>query len=356
MVTAGMPPSERYTDLSLTAQTTYAETAEQAQTLELQASLSGLPGAFHKRTIKNHTYWYFGYRDIDGKNRMAYVGPDTERVRNLVERFTSQKIQKPLQPLARAAIELGCASIANKHFRIIKRLADYGFFRAGGVLIGTHAFIALGNLLGVRWGGAQRTQDVDFAHAGRNISIALPANLKLSVHDALTSLEMGLLPITQFAGGAGAQYRNLSDPELRLDFVTPAHRKNRQIITLPELGLALEPLKFMEFSLEGTTQGCVLAREGACTVNLPDPARFAVHKLIVYGERPIRERTKATKDLLQAACLATYFLRRGEATIFNNAWRDALGRGKGWHKRAMEGKNALLQMAPDLDAPELWAA
>ncbi len=51
MVTTGMPPSERYTDLSLTAQTAYAETAEQAQTLKLQASLSGLPGAFHKRTI-----------------------------------------------------------------------------------------------------------------------------------------------------------------------------------------------------------------------------------------------------------------------------------------------------------------
>ncbi|MCP5249404.1 MAG: hypothetical protein H6942_12870 [Candidatus Accumulibacter sp.] len=41
---------------------------------------------------------------------------------------------------------------------MIKRLADYGFFRAGGLLIGTHAFIAIGNVLGVRWADSQRTQ------------------------------------------------------------------------------------------------------------------------------------------------------------------------------------------------------
>lgn len=349
-----MSLSKRFTELTLTAQTAFAETAEQTHTMELHASLSGFPGAFHKRTIKNRVYWYFGYRDFDGGSRMAYVGPDNDRVRTLIEKFVSQKQSKPLIPLARAAIELGCATVASKHFRIIKRLADYGFFRAGGLLIGTHAFIALGNLLGVRWGDAQHTQDVDFAHAGRNVSIALPADLKLNVHDALTSLEMGLLPITQFIGGAGAQYRNPSDPELRLDFVTTIHRGQSQTVMLPDLGLALEPLKFMEFSLAGTTQGCVLAREGACMVNLPDPARYAVHKLIVYGERPVKERTKARKDLAQAACLATYFASRDEQDVFNRAWQDALSRGRGWKSRAQAGKRALLALAPDLDSPALW--
>lgn len=344
----------RFTDLSMTAQTAYAELAEQSHTVELQAALSGFPGAFHKRTLKGRTYWYFGYRDLNAKSRMAYVGPDGERIRALVERFAAMKSQKPLQPLAGAAASLGCALVASKHYRIIKRLADYGFFRAGGLLIGTHAFIALGNVLGVRWGDGQRTQDVDFAHAGRNVSIALPADLKLNVHDALTSLEMGLLPISQFEGGAGAQYRNPSDPELRLDFVTTVHRGGSATVVMPELGLALEPLKFMEFSLQGTTQGCVLAREGACTVNLPDPARYAVHKLIIYGERPVRERTKAGKDLLQAACLIEFFLERGPTETFNLAWRDALSRGKGWKIRALQGRQALLSIAPELDDARLW--
>jgi hypothetical protein len=285
---------------------------------------------------------------------MAYVGPDCERVRTLVEKFNSRKHDKPLVPLARSAIELGCTAVAHKHFRIVRRLADYGFFRAGGVLVGTHAFIALGNLLGVKWGGAQRTQDVDFAHAGKNISVALPANLRLSVHDALTSLEMGLLPASQFPGGTGAQYRSLTDPELRLDFVTSGHRRRGEAVTLPELGLALEPLKFMEFSLEGTTQGCLLARDGACVINLPDPARYAVHKLIVHGERPVKERAKAAKDLMQAACLVSCFAERGETQAFNAAWRDALSRGKGWRTRALAGRQAMLMIAPELDDLALW--
>lgn len=346
----------RFADLSLSAQTAFAELGEQAHAIELHAALAGFPGAFHKRTIKGREYWYFGFRDLHGKGRMAYVGPDSARVRALVDRFANWKDKNLLRPLTGSALSLGCEAVASKHFRMIKRLADYGFFRAGGLLIGTHAFLAMGNLLGVRWRDGQRTQDVDFAHAGRNVSIALPADLQLSVHDALTSLEMGLLPIRQFEGGSGAQYRNPSDPELRLDFVTCAHRRSEALVVLSELGLTLQPLKFMEFSLQGSTQGCVLAREGACFVNLPDPARYAVHKLIVYGERPVMERTKAAKDLQQAACLASFFAERGPAESFNEAWRDALARGVGWRARALQGKAALLAMAPDLDDPRLWLA
>ncbi len=186
------------------------------------------------------------------------------------------------------------------------------------------------------------------------MSVALPANLKMNVHDALASLEMGLLPIRQFEVGAGAQYRNPADPEVRLDFVTTEHRKAGMPVVLHELGLVLEPLKFMEFSLQGSTQGCVLAREGACMVNLPDPARYAVHKLIIFGERPVSERTKASKDLIQAASLASFFSTRGPVESFNEAWRDALSRGRGWKARAMQGKTALLSLAPELDDPRLW--
>jgi hypothetical protein len=46
-------------------------------------------------------------------------------------------------------------------------------FRIGGVLVGSHAFAELGNMLGVRWQEAMvRTQDVDIAHDHR-IAVAL---------------------------------------------------------------------------------------------------------------------------------------------------------------------------------------
>lgn len=344
----------RFTELPLSAQTSYAELAEQTRSFETSSALSGLVGSFQKLSRKGQNYWYFAFRD-GGKVRMSYVGPDDDRVRALVERFETTRRRKPLAPQAQSAIALGCAPTAPKHFRIIKRLADYGFFRAGGVVIGTHAFVAFGNMLGVRWAHGAATLDVDLAHAGKNVSIALPADLRIDVHGALESLEMGLLPLTEFDGGAGTQYRNPKDQELRLDFLTSAARKGKAVV-MPELNLALEPLKFMEFSLQGTTQGCIFSRNGACTVNLPAPERYAVHKLIIHGERPVSERTKARKDVLQAASLAEYFNQSAQQHVFNAAWRDALGRGPGWRKRALEGKRALLDLAPDLDIAALWKA
>lgn len=70
----------RFADLSLSAQTAFAELSEQVHSDELQLALSGFPGSFHKRSIKGCDYWYFGYRDLHGKGRMAYVGPDSTRV------------------------------------------------------------------------------------------------------------------------------------------------------------------------------------------------------------------------------------------------------------------------------------
>jgi len=331
----------RFTELLLSAQTAYAELFSQTQAFELGNALAGLVGAFHKRTLKGNEYWYFAYRDIDQRLRMVYVGPDNERVRALVERFKESRRDKPLAPPARMAIAAGCLPAAPKHFRIIHRLAEYGFFRAGGILIGTHAFLAMGNMLGVRWRDGAATLDVDFAHAGRNVSVALPADLKIDVHDALESLEMGLLPIAQFNGKTGAQYRNPKDQGLRLDFVTSMTRGGKPV-SMPDLNLVLEPLKFMEFSLEQPVQGCIFSNPGACVVNLPAPERYAVHKLIIQGERPVAERAKATKDLLQAASLISYFVESGQSPVFNTAWRDALARGKGWQARAIQGKKALL--------------
>lgn len=342
-----------YEELSIAAQTAYAEVLEQAQSADLD-TLAGLTGSFQRRLIKGHEYAYFGYRDpIDGRQRRVYVGPADDRVNALIARFQQSKGPRRLAPNAQAAISLGCAGTVPKHFGIIRQLGAYGFFKAGGVLVGTHAFVAMANMLGVRWMAGSRTLDVDFAHAGRNVSLALPTDVELSVHDALTSLEMGLLPAREFSGKAGAQYRNPSDPELRLDFLTSATRR-REPVVIEHLGIALEPLKFMEFSLESTTQAAVLSRAGACVVNLPEPARYAVHKLIVFGERDAATRTKAVKDMDQAAALAQWHLQSGQARAFNRSWRDALGRGRGLRSRATHGRAALLARYPALDDPRLW--
>jgi hypothetical protein len=338
----------RYTELSLSAQTAYAELAEATHATELHRTVAYLNGSFASKDVKGRKYWYFQFRDIDGKVRQLYVGPDGEVVRRLISQ-AGERDARALEPLARAAIALGCERVLPRHFRIIRRLSEYGFFHAGGVLVGTHAFLALGNVLGVRWTEGARTQDVDFAHAGNNISIALPTDLKVDVHQALQSLEMGFLPISSFGGSAGATYLNPKAPTLRLDFLTARNRGGDAPVTPKNLNVALQPLKFMEFVLEHPIQGAVFCEEGSVMVNVPSPARYALHKLLVWGERTQAYRTKAAKDLRQAAALISFY-KQYRAQELAETWRELQSRGRGWRSRAEEGLRALSAFAPELQA------
>lgn len=62
-------------------------------------------------------------------------------------------------------------------------------------------------------------------------------------------------------------------------------------------------LPYLSYLLEESQQTALLAREGACTVRVPLPERFAVHKLIVSQLRAGRT-AKTDKDLHQACVLA----------------------------------------------------
>lgn len=337
-----------FTELSLSAQTAYAQLLEAAVAAEHMRSVADLSGSFAAKTVRGHKYWYFQYTEPSGKLRQVYVGPDNDAVRALVARKEQPSAQGSLAPLVRAAAALGCAEILPRHLRVIQRLAEYGFFRAGGVLVGTHAFLAFGNMLGVRWGDASRTQDVDFAHAGRNLAIALPGNFTVNTDAAIRSLELGLLPISGLAAKAGASYLNPREPEFRLDFLTTLHRGKGEPFEHPQLGVTLQPLKFMEFSLENVQQAVVFSGDRAAVVNIPHPARYALHKLIVYGERQGGFAAKSRKDLVQAGLLLARLkdTRRWEV---DEAWADLTSRGRGWIDRVRRGREALAKAFPELD-------
>ncbi|MBL0419903.1 nucleotidyltransferase domain-containing protein [Ramlibacter sp. AW1] len=347
-----------HTELPLSAQTAYAQLTDVALSLELDRSIEHLHGSFSTKTVQGARYWYFAFRDLDGRVRQLYVGPDTEAVRGAVERARNAQVRpdESLAPLARSAVALGCAAALPKHLRAVRKLGDYGFFRAGGVLVGTHAFLAMGNLLGVRWRDGNSTTDVDFAHAGKNISVALPADVRIDVHEALTSFEQGFIPMVQLSGGAGASYKLSGDPEFQIDFLTSNHRGADAPVMLPNLNVGLQPLRFMEFSLEQVAQAVLIDRNGgAVVVSIPAPERYAVHKLLVAGERSGTLRTKANKDVQQAAALFEHLLSTRPDDL-HSAWNDATGRGPGWRKRAVEGMAALRRAHPQLPLAEFTAA
>jgi len=78
---------------------------------------------------------------------------------------------------------------------------------------------------------------------------------------------------------------------------------------------------------------------------MPRTQRYALHKLLVYGERPQEQRTKASKDLTQAAALFDYLVANDPAET-GQLWIDVNDRGPGWRRRADQGFKALLTTHP----------
>lgn len=342
-----------YTALSLTAQTAYAQLFDAAQALELARSVADLRGSFASKTVKGGVYWYFQYTELSGRLRQFYVGPDAPPVRELIAQHGDDRPTSALEPLARSAIALGCAPVLPTHFRVIRRLSDYGFFRAGGVLVGTHAFLAFGNMLGVNWSDASRTQDVDFAHAGKQLAIALPSNIEIDTPAAIDSLKMGFLPLGSSDGKIGGTWLSPRDPDFQLDFITPQHRGGKPY-RHAQLGITLQPLKFMEYLLQDVQQAVLFCRDGAVVVNVPHPMRYAMHKLIVAGERGAARAAKSAKDLRQSTALLAYYQERSGWEA-HEVWNDLVSRGPGWKSRAMRGLQGVERLAPELALSD-WLA
>jgi hypothetical protein len=111
----------------------------------------------------------------------------------------------------------------------------------------------------------------------------------------------------------------------------------------------------MEFSMDAPMQLTLLAQRGPITVNAPPPEKYALHKLLVFGERPQAMRVKASKDLEQAASLIQY-LAANDAEVLGETWCTLLAKGPGWRRRALEGLKELGARYPEVDTTALWAA
>lgn len=321
--------------LSSAAQTQYAQLLDTARSVEMQRSTASLNGRFQKRQRKGRSYWYFVY--YDGKTRNLYVGPDNERVRALVATAEEDPAgETDLSTLVRSYVAAGGIAFDRQHLSVIRRMAERGFFHAGGVLVGTHAFRAYANMLGVRWSAPDTTQDVDLSWPGRNVSVALPPEPDLDLHDALISFEQGFIPGSS-GELMGPSYRYATDAAFQVDFLTTLDRSGPSPRSIPELRIVAQPLAYMDFLLEDPQQAVLVRGSGAwALVQVPEPARFAVHKLILSQVRPAAQRAKRAKDLAQAGALIA-FLQEDDPTALKSAMAAARARGKGWSDKLDAG-------------------
>lgn len=335
-----------FAPLTAAAQTAFANLLGPALHADLYRSIATLPGGFSTKTVRNRMYWYYQYK-IDGKLIQVYVGPDSDpAVQELLAHKAPEAVQvgaaAHLRRLTRSALELGCVAMPPAHVKVLKRLSDHRVFRAGGILIGTHAFLAYQNMLGVHWAAGTATMDIDFAHPGRNIAIALPSDLRIDTHKAIESLQMGFLP-----NASNTTYTKEDEKDFQIDFVTSQGREDAPHY-IESLNVTLQPLKFMEFSMEDVQQTAALSPEGPIVVNCPAPERFALHKLLVAGERKGEFATKANKDIDQAHCLIACLVDARPGSL-EDTCVDLVSRGKGWRSRFAEGLAILRRRYPGTD-------
>lgn len=295
--------------LGIQAQTVFAELVERLEARAAKRTVARLSGSFATKTVKGRTYWYFKTSVPSQGQVEYYLGPDSAALRSVVEAHRSGK---PVEADEDAGVAELCAMLRaaramrldSASGRVVQALADAGVFELGGVLVGTHAFVALGNVLGVRWSRGTRTQDVDIA-APKNLSLAVP-RLETDVPSVLDGLGMGFLPVPGFDPKKPSTSFKVRGRALRVDILTPLERgPERGPVRIPRLNLAATPLRFLGYIMADPVTTAVLDG-GATLVRVPDPARFALHKLLLSARRPVAEQTKANKDREQAAELLEF--------------------------------------------------
>ena len=323
----------------LEVQTIYAELLEQAAMYEAQRTIGHLSGSFVTKSIKGQTYYYFQYSEPGGAKRQAYLGRKSDALDAVALRYGAAREsiagdQASIKRLCAVLRARGAMTTDAPSARVISALADAGVFRLGGVLVGTHAFTVIGNVLGVRWTSAGlRTQDVDIA-AAKRMSVAIPTK-SADVPGVLEGLEMGFLPVPGLNPASPTTSFKIRGQGLRVDLLAPSKGVGSKPVILHRFSAAAQPLRFLDYVMEDAISA-VIIDGGGISVCIPDPARFALHKLIVAGERPAVMQAKREKDLWQASQLLDILAedRAGDLAL---AWEALASRGAGWTRRAAKG-------------------
>jgi hypothetical protein len=342
------------TALPLETQTLYAELLEHLIGVHAQRAMGRLPGSFAEKTIKGERYLYWQASQPGGRTKQFYLGRRTPALALMIGRFErSQAALEPdLERIRRLAAQLraGGANVADgPSARVVRALADSGLFDAGAVLVGTHAFAVLGNVLAVRWGsGALRTQDVDLAAAAAvDIDVAVP-DLQADVPSVLDSLKMGFLPVPPLDPKHPSTSFKVRGQALRVDLLCPKRGTADDPVFIRRFNAAAQPLAHLDYLLEAPEKA-LLVNGGAALVNVPAPGRFAFHKLLVATLRPATFQTKAQKDVAQA-CEVLEVLAAERPGDLPLAWDNLRARGRDWEKAARKGLDMARRRRPEMHA------
>ncbi|MDM8558668.1 GSU2403 family nucleotidyltransferase fold protein [Candidatus Parabeggiatoa sp. HSG14] len=260
--------------------------------------------SFVTKKLKGKTYWYI-QNTIGNQKTQYYLGVDSPELRKKIDaekrlwNDAKPELKKRQKLVAMLSSAGDAVSINNSEARILELMERIGVFLVGGVLVGSHAFKLYSNMLGVRWQSeAARTFDIDVAKDYR-FTVAIK-NQKVDLKTALLESGMGMLEIPALNRKNPSTSFSIRGKQLNVDILTPMiGRTSENPIELKALKTYATPLRFLDFLLEDVQSAIVVAKAGIL-VNIPTPARYALHKLVISQRRPSAMHTKARKDILQA--------------------------------------------------------
>ncbi|WP_093117744.1 nucleotidyltransferase family protein [Salinihabitans flavidus] len=280
------------------------------------------------------TYWYDTYR-IGSDVKKRYIGEDSTELRGRLERHKTLKAQQEerrrsrtrLVRLLRAEGFLGLDAATGS---LLSAMAASGVFRLGGTIVGTHAFRLYEGELGIRFNMdmTAHTDDIDIASFSR-LSLALEDAASPPLEDVFRDFDFTAQPSLK----AGHSWRwKQTRGDTLIEFLTPSFGDEESLRELPALGVDAQGLHHLNYLIAEPIKAAVTYRSGVL-VQIPQPERYAIHKLIVADRRrPGDDALKSEKDRRQAAFLIDV-LAHDRPDELRDAYEDALSRGPKWRSR-----------------------
>lgn len=292
------------TRLPETVQVLYAELLDQLASAETSPRAE-LDGSLVSKTIGGRKYWY-RQNTRAGIRTQTYLGPESPELLQQVEAAKELQLDaKRRRQLVAMLVAGGAASEAAPFAAILQVLADANTFHLGGVLVGTQAFACYANMLGVRFDAQTlRTADIDIAE---HAAISVAANA-IDLLERLKSIEPRFAAVPELDPRDPSTSFKVRGRDLRIDFLTTTRRgARRKPVPIRHLGVAAQPLEGLDYLIEEPAKAAIVGGSGIL-VNVPLPARYALHKIWVSKNRPVSEQTKSRKDLAQAQQLVEVLL------------------------------------------------
>lgn len=283
---------------SLGVQTIYSDLKRRAA--EQPFLLVGTPGSVGQREVHGQPFLYRQFYDPGGAKRADYIGPAGDAVAQQRAAAIREAIEVSNGLLldARLLAREGYVRVDSRVNAVVASLANHALFRAGAVLVGSHAYGSLLNELGIK-SGAHLTEDIDVARLHR---------LKLGVDQVSFAkmLEESTVSLSPVPGldrkDHPTSFKAPGRDRLRVDLLVPAAGREVKVLPVPELEAYATALPHLDYVLTDPIDAIVLGRESVVPVKVPRPERMALHKLYVSQVRTSTSE-KRTKDIQQAAVL-----------------------------------------------------